>query len=107
MLSLILTLAAFIPVFIHTNTSHMSFPHELLIPYLIVLALIQLVIQLVFFLHFGREEKPYFNALFLFYITGMILIVVIGSIWIMTHLNYNMTSAGMEKHLINDEGIHH
>lgn len=106
LLSLVLTAAAFIPVFIHQNTRHLAFSHELLIPLLLGLALIQLVVQLFFFLHLGREAKPYYNAIFLFATVGMILLVVVGSIWIMDHLNNNMTPASMDQHIINDEGYH-
>jgi cytochrome o ubiquinol oxidase operon protein cyoD len=103
-LSLVLTFAAFIPVFLHQTSHHLSFSHELLLPLIIGLAFIQLVVQLVFFLHLGRESKPYFNLIFLFVTAGMIFIVVVGSLWIMTHLNYNMSPEKMNTYLMKDEG---
>lgn len=57
---------------------------------LVVLAATQLVIQLVFFLHFGEEKRPRWN-MWSFVFMGLVLfIVVAGSMWIMYHLNYNM-----------------
>lgn len=54
------------------------------------LAFLQLVLQLVCFLHLGEERGPRWNlAAFLF--MGLVLLIVVGgSLWIMHHLNYNM-----------------
>lgn len=47
-------------------------------------------IQLFFFLHLGQESKPYWNSqLFLFMLT-ILVILVIGSLWIMHNLSYNV-----------------
>lgn len=54
------------------------------------LAFVQAVVQLVFFLHLAREEKPNWNLLALLSILFILFIVVFGSIWIMNNLNYNM-----------------
>lgn len=105
-LSLLLTLGAFIPVFLHQTSRHQAFPHEILLPLIFVLAFLQLFVQLLFFLHLGREERPWYNAIFLILTTGMIVIVVVGSLWIMHHLNYNMTPHDMSNYLMEDEGYH-
>jgi cytochrome o ubiquinol oxidase operon protein cyoD len=57
---------------------------------LIVLAATQLVIQLVFFLHFGEERRPRWNMWSFVFMGIVLFIIVAGSIWIMYHLNYNM-----------------
>lgn len=45
---------------------------------------------LMLYLELGREKKPHWNmTVFLFMILVTVL-VVIGSIWIMYHLNYNL-----------------
>lgn len=70
--------------------------------------LIQMIIQLVFFLHLGREKKPHWQLWFLIATVGAIFVVVGGSIWIMHHLHYNMTPVTSEdaaKKLVEDEGI--
>ena len=55
-----------------------------------VLAITQLGVQLIFFLHLGDEPKPRFKFASFLFMSGILLIVVVGSIWIMTNLDYNM-----------------
>jgi cytochrome o ubiquinol oxidase operon protein cyoD len=69
---------------------------------------LQMIVQIVFFLHLGREPKPRWNLVFFVATVGLILVVVVGSLWIMDHLHYNMTPvtpADASKKLIEDEGI--
>jgi len=54
------------------------------------LALVQVIVQLVFFLHFGREKNSQFKVATFFSMLGVLVIVVAGSLWIMYHLDYNM-----------------
>ena len=68
-------------------------------------AVIQLLVQLVFFLHLGNESKPRWKLVVFLSTVSIILIIVIGSMWIMTHLDYNMTPKQMSEYLIQDEGI--
>jgi cytochrome o ubiquinol oxidase subunit IV len=70
------------------------------------LAVVQLVVQLLFFLHLGREAKPRWN----FLVFGMMVIIVVivagGSLWIMKNLNYHsMTPAETNTYLRNHEGL--
>ena len=53
-------------------------------------AVVQLVVQVVFFLHLPAKEKPYWNIIVFVYTLLIIAFLVIGSLWIMHHLNYNM-----------------
>ncbi len=69
-------------------------------------ALIQMVIQVTFFLHLGRGPKPNWNLFFFASTFGIILVVVGGSIMIMNNLHYNMSPTEKVKKLVNDEGIH-
>lgn len=55
-----------------------------------ILALSQLIIQLIFFLHLSDEKKPWWKTLSFVAMALILGIIVIGSIWIMYHLNYNM-----------------
>lgn len=87
-LSIILTIIAFGLVWEHIQTDH-DFPsHELLLPVLIVLALIQFFVQVVLFLHVGSEEKPRYNLLALLFAILVVVIVVGGTLWIMGNLHH-------------------
>lgn len=107
-LSLLLTLSSFGLVAIHVSSEHESLPHEVLIPTIVVLAITQLAVQLMFFLHLGREPKPKLHLVSFLFMLLVITIVVAGSLWIMANLNYNMMhDHNIEHEIIEDEGIHH
>lgn len=72
---------------------------------LIGFAISQLLVQLIFFLHLGRGSNVRWNILVFLFATLVILIVVIGSLWIMNNLDYNMGGHDMENEIIKDEGI--
>ncbi len=55
-----------------------------------VLAFAQMIVQLVFFLHLNDEVKPRLKLISLGCMATVLLIVVVGSLWIMQNLNYNM-----------------
>lgn len=79
-----------------------------LIAILLLLALIQTVVQLWYFLHIGRAEKPNWNLIFLANTIGIILLIVIASIWIMNSLHYRMMSPqDMNQHMMEhkDDGF--
>lgn len=63
------------------------------------LAGLQLAIHLFFFLHLGRESKPRWNALSLLFTGLTALMIILGSLWIMMNLNYNM---GMSPQQMNE-----
>lgn len=72
------------------------------------LALIQLLVQLVCFLHLGREAKPRWNLQVFLFMLVVVGIVVFGSLWIMNNLAYHH---GHDDHahetdefIIKDEG---
>ncbi|MBM3207938.1 MAG: hypothetical protein FJZ57_04960 [Chlamydiae bacterium] len=51
---------------------------------------IQALIQLVFFMQVGLENKPHWVSLSFIFTVIVIVIVVGGSIWIMNNLDYNL-----------------
>lgn len=57
---------------------------------LLVLAVAQMIVQLVYFLHLGEEVGPRLKLLSFVFMEVILLIIVVGSLWIMNHLNYNM-----------------
>lgn len=71
----------------------------LLAGFALLLAGVQLAVHLVFFLHLGRETKPRWNMLSFFFTALMALTIILGSLWIMMNLNYNM---GMSPKQMND-----
>jgi cytochrome o ubiquinol oxidase operon protein cyoD len=58
---------------------------------------------LVFFLHLGQGKDTKWNLVIMLSTLTIVLIVVIGSIWIMNHLNYNMTPTDINNYM-NDQG---
>lgn len=95
-LSIALTLIAYFAVVNHWATGWA------LIAGIISLAVVQLVIQLVFFLHLGSETKPRWNLVIFLFMLMVLLIIVVGSLWIMNNLNYNMMMSPeeMDKHML-------
>ncbi len=79
-LSLIFTLISFSLVVFEV------LPRQTLIYSLPFLALIQAGIQLVFFLHLGKEENPKWESLVFYFMVLVLLIIVLGSLWIMYDL---------------------
>jgi cytochrome o ubiquinol oxidase operon protein cyoD len=54
------------------------------------LAFVQVIIQLIFFLHLGEEESPRWNLISFLFMVGVVFIIVAGSLWIMFNLDYRM-----------------
>src|SRR5476649_2700441 len=98
-LSLVLTFVAYFSVINHW------FSGAILLIAIFVFAIVQLIVQLFFFLHMGKEEKPYWNLSFFVSTIAIILIIVVGSIWIMYHLNYNMTSKEVNQYVRSQDGF--
>lgn len=106
LLSTILTLIAYILVQIHINSHHKILPHVFLIPLVLGLAFLQLCVQLFFFLHLWKKDSVSRLSLGFFITTFLgILVIVIGSIWIMYHLNYNMTPQQMNQYINDQSGF--
>jgi len=81
-------------------------PKEMLIYVVMAIAVVQLVVQLVFFLHLGRGNR-WKVATFAF-AAIVVLVVVIGSLWIMHNLDYNMmnmTPDQKAQYMNENEGI--
>jgi len=105
-LSLILTLTAFAMVNAHVTSRHLVFPHTFLTAAVLTLAIIQLCVQIIFFLHLTTERKPRFQFWTFFFALQLVLIIVVASNWIMSNLNYNhMSGMEMDAYIVHDEGI--
>ena len=96
-LSLILTIAAYILV------TQRVFSGWMLLWALSVLAVIQLCVQLIFFLHLTQERRPHWNLQALLFAAGVVVIIVFGSLWIMKNLDYAHHQVSPQE-IIKDEG---
>ncbi|GLQ45917.1 cytochrome o ubiquinol oxidase subunit IV [Dyella lipolytica] len=65
---------------------------------LVVLAIAQMIVHLIFFLHINTAPEQKTNVLALAATMLIIAIVVVGSLWIMSHLTANMVPMD---HLMN------
>lgn len=57
---------------------------------IVTLAIVQLLIQIVYFLHINSEGKPRWNLISMISALVVVLIVVVGSAWVMYNMNANM-----------------
>lgn len=99
--SLILTFAAYLMV-----VNHLFSGWGLLLA-IAGLAIAQLLVQLLFFLHLGQESRPRWNLQVFAFMLIVLFIVVGGSLWIMKNLDYhhgNMTPQQTNDFITKDEG---
>jgi cytochrome o ubiquinol oxidase operon protein cyoD len=68
--------------------------------------LLQMLVQIFFFLHLGRGPKPFYNVAFFVATFGAIVVVVGGSIIIINNLHYNMLPPDQVKKIVGDEAIY-
>lgn len=88
-LSIILTVVPYFIVVQHMMSV------EIMAVVVFLLAIGQLFIQLVFFLHLNSSSEQRWNLITILFTSVVLLILVIGTIWIMWNLNYNMMDHGM------------
>lgn len=84
-LSVLLTVGSFGLVQAHLSSHHSFVTHEELAMGLVALAIVQLCVQLVFFLHLGRAGKSR-DTLLLALAAATIALLVGGTLWIMANL---------------------
>jgi cytochrome o ubiquinol oxidase subunit IV len=98
-LSVVLTVMAYTIVVERTLDSN------LLVGAIIALAVAQFLVQVVFFLHLGRESKPRWNLMVFGFMLLVLFILVLGTLWIMENLDYHMPAGEeLEQQIIEDEG---
>jgi cytochrome o ubiquinol oxidase operon protein cyoD len=100
--SILLTAAAFL-------ITSKSLAHGwALIGILLLLAVIQLFVQLAFFLHLAHESKPRWNLTAFAFAVMVVLMIVVGSLWIMKNLSYDhhagLSPEQTDNTIIQDEG---
>jgi cytochrome o ubiquinol oxidase operon protein cyoD len=88
--SIILTLVAYLAVVQHRLS------RGGIIASISILAFLQFLTQMVFFLHIDEDSKPRYRVLMLLFMVLIVVIIVFGSVWIMNNLNYNMHMSPQE-----------
>ncbi len=76
---------------------------NILVAVLIGFAFLQLIVQLLLFLHLGQETKPRWNLMIFLFMMLMLSILVLGSLWIMNNLDYHMMSPHETNQYIQEE----
>lgn len=108
-LSVILTLIAYFVVVSHVDSGHENISHRVIMYSVMLLAFAQFIVQIVFFLHLGREEKPRWNHIALYFMVMVVTVLVAGTLWIMDNLDYHhpdiTTPEATDTYIIEDEGI--
>jgi cytochrome o ubiquinol oxidase subunit IV len=90
--SLILTAAAFLIV-VRPEFFHLRPRMDILV--ILILAVLQFLVQSICFLNIWGEKGPRWTLLIFVSTISMVLIIIVFSIWIMNHLNYNMMHTPM------------
>lgn len=74
-------------------------------------AILQLIVQLVFFLHLGEEKGPRWNLMSIVFLISVMLFIGLGTIWIMKNLHHYMNHApspqSVEGKLIESQNIYY
>jgi cytochrome o ubiquinol oxidase subunit IV len=79
---------------------------NLLLGTILTFAVLQMLVQIIFFLHLGRNPKMYWQIGFFVATVFAILVVTVGSVIIMSHLHGNMTPKDVTNKVANSEGVH-
>lgn len=98
-LSVALTLAAYFMVV------HRAFGRQGIIAGILLLAVVQFVVQMTFFLHLFSEKRPRWNLTLLMFMLIVLVILVFGSLWIMNNLNYHMNPNQVNTYLKNQDDL--
>lgn len=109
--SLALTLGVYFLVHSQAGAFGSLFARHFIIFLILLMAVIQLIVQLVYFLHLSRDSSQRWNLAVFSFMLIVLFILVLGSLWIMYNLNYGhahsheMSGSRADKYLIKDEGL--
>ena len=67
-----------------------GFERGLLVTVIAITAAAQVLVQLVFFLHMNASSEQRWNVLAFIYTVLCMAILLVGSVWIMNYLHFNM-----------------
>ena len=77
---------------------------SLLVGALVVLAIVQLIAQLIFFMHLNQIQSRWKLGVFLFMLL-VISILVFGTLWIMNNLNYRMSPDQVNQYMSSQDAF--
>lgn len=89
-LSIVLTLMPLAGIWWHVKSDHATPSHDVLLAIFIACAILQLFVQLYFFLHMGEEKRPRWNLMAFWFAAFVVVVVVGGTLWIMWHLEHEL-----------------
>jgi cytochrome o ubiquinol oxidase operon protein cyoD len=103
--SIILTITAYLLVV--SDSLRERWSPALVAIALSILAVIQLIVQLLFFLHLNEESKPRWKLMSFIFAFIILGIIVFGSLWIMFDMNSRMmmSPTDMIKYMNRQSGI--
>ncbi len=87
-LSVGLTILPLVLLRAHELGGHAFPSHQVLFAAFVVFAILQLLVQLFFFLHMDEEARPRWNLMALCFALLVVAIVVGGTLWIMSNLSH-------------------
>ena len=67
-----------------------GYSHQTVLVTVMALAVVQIVVHLIYFLHLDSSSEQRWNVMALAFTALILLIVVAGSLWIMHNMNANM-----------------
>lgn len=83
-LSILLTVIPYVIV------TERLFTRTNLVIWIACFAVAQFLVQVLFFLHLPAKVKPYWNVIVFVFTLLIVTFLVVGTLWIMYHLNVNM-----------------
>lgn len=98
-LAILLTLLAYKVVMDHIVA---GWPLTFLI---LFFAFVQLIVQLIYFLHLREESKSHWKLILISFTAFIVCILVAGSLWIMGNLNSRMTPQQMDDYMNNQQSF--
>lgn len=63
---------------------------QFIVAAIMICAAAQILVQLVFFLHMNTSSAQIWNTSSAVFVVVIVAIILLGSLWIMEHLNHNM-----------------
>ncbi len=86
-LSIILTIIPYLMI-----SQHYLLEYQANVFIVVLFAILQLIVQLTFFLHLSAKPEQRWNLFTFVFTTVVLSILVSGTLWIMWSMNYNMMS---------------
>jgi len=85
-----LAVSAFLTVVVYFIAVNAYVTGAELIVVILGLGIVQAAMQLIFFFHLGLESKPRWNLMIFLFMVMVIILIIGGSMWIMSNLHYNL-----------------